>query len=176
MNAPIFIVNTLMLICMCTVLLQIKGVRFCKKLNEENSSFDHVCYFQSISSRDYADLHFAITAFLFVFQLIFSFCHLGSQLTAKAAEVNESIYFSKWYNYPPKIQMVVITVMRRAQKPFIITGYSLVSCSLESLKDVSHFIKNTLNIMFETHHNVLLTFQMLNFVTSVFLLLLKFDN
>lgn len=96
---------------------------------------------QSLFRRDYANLYFSLTAFIFVTQLVFSFCYLGAQLTAKAAEVNESIYGTEWYNYPPNIQMYMILIMKRAQKPFIITGYSLVSCSLESFKDVSKFIE-----------------------------------
>ncbi|XP_055321878.1 odorant receptor 2a-like [Sitodiplosis mosellana] len=104
---------------------------------------------ESLSRRDYADIHLSVTGFFFVIQGVFSFCYLGAQITAKAAEVNESIYCSEWYTYPPTIQMFIVYIMRRSQKPFILTGYSLVSCSLQSFKD------------------------MLNFVASVFVLLLK---
>lgn len=90
----------------------------------------------------------------------------------KAAEVNEAIYCSEWYSYPPKIQMFTILIMKRAQKPFILRGYSLVSCSLQSFKEVIHeFLSPCISIA-----NKFLTFQMLNFVASVFILLLKFSK
>lgn len=79
----------------------------------------------------------ALTATFFIIQMLFSFCYLGSQLTSKAFEINDSIYGSDWYNYPSKIQMYTILIMKRSQKPFIMTGYALVTCSLEKFKDVS---------------------------------------
>lgn len=59
-------------------------------------------------------------------------------MTVKAAQVNESIYDTKWYTYPPKTQLLMILIMKRAQKPFVMTGYSLVSCSLQSFKEVNY--------------------------------------
>lgn len=83
----------------------------------------------------------ALTANIFILQMIFAFAILGSQLTGKVAEVNELIYDCDWYNYPPKIQMLTIMIMKRAQKPFIMKGYALTACSLESAKNVSLFDK-----------------------------------
>lgn len=59
-------------------------------------------------------------------------------MTVKAAQVNESIYDTKWYTFPPKAQLLMILIMKRAQKPFVMTGYSLVSCSLQSFKEVKY--------------------------------------
>lgn len=96
-----------------------------------------IFFFQSISRRDYADLYMSIIASVFVTQVMFSYCYLGAQLTAKSAEINVTIYSTEWYNYPCEIQMFMILIMKRAQKPFVITGYSLVYCNLESFKNVS---------------------------------------
>lgn len=76
-----------------------------------------------------------------ILQMVFLFCYLGDQMTCKAAEVNESIYDTEWYSYPNKIQMLMILVMKRAQKPFVLTGFSLVSCSLTSFKEVRNLQK-----------------------------------
>ncbi|XP_055321791.1 odorant receptor 2a-like [Sitodiplosis mosellana] len=119
MNAPIFIVNTFNLICMCTILFQVKD---------------------SISKRDYAELHLAVTANFVIFQMVFSFCFLGDQITTKASEVKESIYDCNWYNYSSKLQKFIIPTINRAHKPFIFTGYALVSCSLESFKEMLSFV------------------------------------
>lgn len=43
---------------------------------------------------------------------------------------------TEWYN-PPTIQMLTILIMKRSQKPVVISGHSLTSCSLESFTDVS---------------------------------------
>lgn len=90
-----------------------------------------------MSRRDYASLNLAVTAFCFSVQVIFAFCYLGAQLTAKAAEVNEAIYCSDWYSYTLTIQKFMVLIIRRSQKPFIMTGYSLVSCTLQSFNNVS---------------------------------------
>lgn len=74
---------------------------------------------------------------MFIYSTLFSFCYLGDQITFKAAEVNESIYSSEWYKYPPIIQIFTVHIIRRSQKPFIMIGCSLVTCSLQSLKQVS---------------------------------------
>lgn len=73
----------------------------------------------------------------FLLQTLYIFCYLGSSLTVKAFEVNESIYFSKWYNFPPKVQMLMVNAMKYSQMPFIMKGHYLIDCSLESLKGVS---------------------------------------
>lgn len=92
--------------------------------------------FQNMLKQNYVELHRALTANFFILQLCFSFCYLGDQMTSKALEVNESIYSCEWYTYPTKTKMLLILIMKRAQKPFVLSGYSLVDLSLKSFKEV----------------------------------------
>lgn len=71
-----------------------------------------------------------------VLQLVFTFCYFGDRLTTKALEVNDAIYDVPWWNFPLDKQKLIQPIMMRAQKPFILTGYSLTSLSLESFKEV----------------------------------------
>lgn len=70
-----------------------------------------------------------------------TFCYLGQKMTTTAFEINYAICDIEWYKYRPKIQILLIPIIMRTQKPFIMTGFSLVSASLESFKEVSgiHF-------------------------------------
>lgn len=82
----------------------------------------------------------AITAFVFVTTTLFSNCFLGDKITENLSEINKSIYASDWYNYSPKNQVFIIPIMRQSQRPFIVSGCSLVTYSLESFKEVSFTI------------------------------------
>lgn len=66
-----------------------------------------------------------------------TFCYLGQQLTNNAAEIYDAICDTEWYNHPPKIQILLVPIILQGQKPFDMTGYSLVKASLESFKEVS---------------------------------------
>lgn len=79
------------------------------------------------------------------------FCYLGQKLTNSAAEINDAICDTEWYKYRPKIQILLVPIIMRTQKPFVMTGYSLVSASLVSFKEVSeiHYFSLILKIIFE---------------------------
>lgn len=82
-------------------------------------------------------MYMSLLVLIFLSTTLFAFCFLGDKITGKLIEINESIYASEWYTYPPKIQMFIVPVMRQSQRPFIVSGCSLVICSLQSFKGVS---------------------------------------
>lgn len=90
-----------------------------------------------MSKGNYLDVEVAIVTASFFLQMVFVFGYFADQLKAEAFKMNESIYCSEWYRFPPKIQMFMIYVMRRAQKPYLLQGLSLTNCSLQSFMDVN---------------------------------------
>lgn len=152
LNTPIFIVNTLSLLAMCTILFQLRDVSNEIMIGIFWITFNwFIWLFQTMMKHDYIALHQALTANFFILQLFFSFCYLGDQMTSKALQVNESIYCSEWYNYSTNMQMLLIIIMKRSQKPYILNGYSLVYLSLKSFKEVrilTYLMIHTISCLF----------------------------
>lgn len=129
---------------------------------------------------DYLELPKTLVANFVVMQLMCSFCYLGDNITTLAAGTYRSICDAEWYNYPPTIQRLFIPIMMRSQKPFVMTGYSLVSASLVSLKEVREMRKFLWNSYSKIHKyfNYIqsIDLQMMSFVASAFLLLQKMNG
>lgn len=136
MSTPYFIVNVFTMMYLCTSLIGLKIVSIGRRhIAFNGKTFNGILQFLAIG--DYVEAQNAIMGLCFMLQMLFVYCYFGNQLTETAFQVNESIYFSDWYNYSPKIQKLIILIIRRSERPFILKGCSLVKCSLESFKDVS---------------------------------------
>lgn len=68
---------------------------------------------------------------------ISAFCYFGEMTTSKFEELPESIYQSKWYEYPLEIQKYITLVLAHTQQPFHFSGYFVSSCTLHTYKEVA---------------------------------------
>lgn len=98
---------------------------------------------QSVQTGDYTELHGAIVSNIGIMEILLSFCYFGNRITMKAQDVGFEAYDADWYNYPPKIQLLLLPIVQQSQKEFIFTGYHLVECSMESFKEVKTLVKQS---------------------------------
>lgn len=68
---------------------------------------------------------------------MFIYCYVGNIVTVKCFNVSLIAYQSLWYRYPTNLQFYVMQIIRFSQKPFYLSGYGVMRCSLESFTSVS---------------------------------------
>lgn len=74
-------------------------------------------------------------------EILFAYSFFGQILHTKLADLNDAIYQSKWYQYPPCAQRIVLIMTLHVQKPFYIGAYGLLHCKLANFVDVSVRLK-----------------------------------
>lgn len=77
----------------------------------------------------------AFTLF-YIIEVLFVLCYFGNILTISLVSVSDTIYKSEWYNYPTDCQRFLIIMIRRAHKPYRISAFGLMPCTLENFKSV----------------------------------------
>lgn len=69
--------------------------------------------------------------------ILFVFCYYGQNATDKFAEVADAVNAVRWNEYPVDAQKYVVLALVRSQRPFTLTGFSLMDCCLRSFQTVS---------------------------------------
>lgn len=92
---------------------------------------------QTLAKGEYKELHIALTSNSVIVQLLFTFCYFGDRLTTIALDINEATYDIPWYRFSLKLQKLMLPIIMRSQKPYVLNGFYLTSLSLESFKEVS---------------------------------------
>lgn len=78
----------------------------------------------------------SIVNVIVVISSFYVFCQNGNIVTTEGLRLADVAYDSLWYRYPAKLQPYMIIILRRAQIPYIFTGYKISRCDLESFKKV----------------------------------------
>lgn len=67
-------------------------------------------------------------------QILFNYviCSYASNVSAKLSSVSDIVYNSFWYKYPAELQKLLPLLTQRSQTPYIITGYGIINCSLDT--------------------------------------------
>jgi len=69
---------------------------------------------------------------------VFLYCHFGEKLITESAGVSETILDSNWYHLDDiKVKKSILLIIVRTQKACTLSGYGLVSLSIETLSNVS---------------------------------------
>lgn len=63
-------------------------------------------------------------------------CYYSTVITTELQGIGNTIYGSKWYKLPHKLQKYYFLSIAVAQQPRLFNGYGLVRCSLEMLRKV----------------------------------------
>ncbi|XP_055309426.1 odorant receptor 45b-like [Sitodiplosis mosellana] len=82
------------------------------------------------------DLLFNVLCVMEALSYTFILCYFANSSTYSMAEIGNVVYYSSWYNQPPKIQKLLLLIIARAQKPNIFMGLKIIYCHLESFAKV----------------------------------------
>lgn len=63
---------------------------------------------------------------------LFIFFYSGQMLHSNLMQLNELICQSEWYRYPSTVQRSIVMMMRRAQQPFYLSVYGVVTLRLDN--------------------------------------------
>lgn len=74
--------------------------------------------------------------------MLFLYCYFGNVLTFNLLQLGDTVYCSEWYNYPIDVQQYIVMILRRTQKPFIISALGMMPCTLENFQAVGDMCKN----------------------------------
>lgn len=74
----------------------------------------------------------------FVTQALFNtlFSYFSDKVSSRSMEIGWFVYRIHWYELPPKQRLFIEWIIRRAQKPFIITGAKIIPSSMETIAKV----------------------------------------
>lgn len=72
----------------------------------------------------------------YILDILIFLCFFGNVLTNSLIEVADYAYDSEWYNYPNKSRAYVAFMIQSAQKPFFISAYGIMPCTIENLLKV----------------------------------------
>lgn len=109
----------------------------------------------------------------YILDTLFFLCYFGDVLTNSLIEVADYAYDSEWYNYPIKRRAYVAFLIQSAQRPFFISAYGILPCTIENLLKVCSKIwlgndeKSFLKKIF-------FFFQVLNTTASAYMVMRKF--
>lgn len=78
----------------------------------------------------------------------FVFCYLSESFTNDLFDVGNMFFDSAWYRLPAKKQLMVAQVIQMSQRPFRLTGYKIIDCSLQVFSSVRG-IENSLESNFD---------------------------
>ncbi|XP_034952211.1 uncharacterized protein [Chelonus insularis] len=67
---------------------------------------------------------------------IFLYCYAGDRLTSGIASLQNAIYFSPWYNLPPKMNKNVIFIIFKASKTFHLTAGKILHMNIDNFKNI----------------------------------------
>lgn len=88
------------------------------------------------------------STFFVIVLVIFIYCYAGETVSAQCSDVALVIAQTHWYRYPPALQMFMILMIARSQKPFNFTGFKVTKCSLQTFTSVS-FVGGKLFVSFQ---------------------------
>ncbi|XP_035899159.1 uncharacterized protein LOC118506317 [Anopheles stephensi] len=74
--------------------------------------------------------------FLLATSETFLYCWLGSRLATQQERLERAIYAKRWYNYPRNERCSVLTILRQAQKPAVITVGKFFRVNLEEFSRI----------------------------------------
>ncbi|XP_011694600.1 PREDICTED: odorant receptor 4-like [Wasmannia auropunctata] len=69
---------------------------------------------------------------------VFIFCFAGEYLNLKSKSIADAAYESLWYDLPLNQRKIVMFIIMRSQKQFVITAGKITNLSLETF---THIIK-----------------------------------
>lgn len=69
--------------------------------------------------------------------LNFRFCYHADNMARRTSSIANIVYNSHWYLIPVEQSRMLALIMRRAQVPFVLNGFQLFHCSLQSFQSVS---------------------------------------
>lgn len=77
-------------------------------------------------------------AFVVVFNIniIFIFCYFGNQLTDEGFLLNETIYFTNWYNWQKKSKILFQLLLMYSQRPLYMMIGNLSPVTLQTFKSI----------------------------------------
>lgn len=91
---------------------------------------------QATENMEWSTIYVAFFSLFYIVELLFMLCYFGNVLTTSLELVAESTYDSKWYTYPPNLQKDCAFMIRSAQKPFWISAFGIMPCTLENFSAV----------------------------------------
>lgn len=67
-------------------------------------------------------------------QIIFNYvaCNYSSNVMEKLTSVADNVYDAHWYEFPNAQQKYFRLVIQRSQKKILLTGYGVITCSMET--------------------------------------------
>lgn len=76
-------------------------------------------------------------------QIAFNYitCNYSSNILQKVSTVADIAFHAHWYEFPDAQQKLFRLVIKRAQKPIYLNGYSIISCSMETFLAVGSNMK-----------------------------------
>lgn len=75
-------------------------------------------------------------SFVNIFGCIFVFCYLGDGVTEHYNRIGLTLCQCKWYSFPAKIQRKLVPVLILTQRPRVISGLSIILCTIENFTAV----------------------------------------
>lgn len=66
------------------------------------------------------------------------YCYHATKVTARVSLMGDTIYDLDWFEYPIKLQKLIVLTIARSQKPGKFSGLDLIDCTLEALTKVSN--------------------------------------
>lgn len=111
----------------------------------------------------------------YILDILLFLCYFGNVLTNSLIEVADCAYDSEWYKYPNKSRAYVAFMIQSAQRPFFISAYGIMPCTIENLLKVrskfQHLIAKFWRFFFSWKNYF---FQVLNTTASAYMVMRKF--
>lgn len=116
-----------------------KGILFYQMVNcVVDVVFDLISLDQTLHQLNTSTVHSIATLFILL-ALAFIFCYYADRVTVDLLAVSDIFYNSLWYKLPFQEQKMLILPIRRAQKKFRLTGYTVFECSIEVFVKVCRY-------------------------------------
>lgn len=74
--------------------------------------------------------------------LIYPLCHFATNLTNESTDIADKTYNTLWYLLPLEQQKMISPIIRQGQIPFVLDGFKIFSCSMETFSKVKYSIIN----------------------------------
>ncbi|BES96423.1 Odorant receptor [Nesidiocoris tenuis] len=74
-------------------------------------------------------------------------CVLGEQTTTLGLDMNQSLYFSKWYRFNKKNRMILLQFLIETRNPLRVGSLGLVGCNMEQFSQVMNSAYSFFNLL-----------------------------
>nr|WGO81748.1 olfactory receptor 70 [Microplitis mediator] len=109
---------------------------FVTLINGLNLCFSLYRVDQQVSQGNWSHLIENTIHLINVFGQTILYCMHADLLTEKLGEVNNAIYYSNWVQSNKKLKMMVLMIMRRAQKEYRFTVYGIITLNLRQFTKI----------------------------------------